>query len=43
MGTTISTLCHSCGFSNEFNFGGGKFSYKTHSKGSGFKQRNIRL
>jgi hypothetical protein len=29
MGTTIATLCQSCGFSNEFNFGGGRFGYRT--------------
>lgn len=29
MGTTISTLCKSCGFSNEFNFGGSRFGYRT--------------
>lgn len=32
MGSTISTLCHTCGFSNEFNFGGAKLGYKTHSQ-----------
>jgi hypothetical protein len=29
MSVKISTLCQSCGFSNEFNFGGSRFGYKT--------------
>jgi hypothetical protein len=29
MGNVIATKCKSCGFSNQFSFGGGKFSYKT--------------
>ena len=29
MGNIIATLCRNCGFKNEFNLGGGKFSYKT--------------
>lgn len=30
MGNIIETKCRSCGFSNSFNYGGGRYSYKTH-------------
>ena len=29
MGNIIASKCKSCGFSNEFNFGGGRFNYQT--------------
>ena len=29
MGYIIATNCKSCGFSNKFSFGGGRFSYET--------------
>ena len=29
MGNIIATKCKSCGFSNEFRYGGGRFSYQT--------------
>lgn len=29
MGNIIATKCKSCGFSNKFSYGGGRFSYKT--------------
>ena len=29
MGNIIASICKSCGFSNKFSFGGGRFSYET--------------
>lgn len=29
MGNIITSNCKSCGFSNKFSYGGGRFSYKT--------------
>ena len=29
MGNIIATKCKSCGFTNKFSFGGGRFSYQT--------------
>lgn len=29
MGNVIATKCKSCGFSNKFSYGGGRYSYKT--------------
>ena len=29
MGNIIAAKCKSCGFSNEFRYGGGRFSYQT--------------
>ena len=29
MGNIIESKCKSCGFSNEFRYGGGRFSYQT--------------
>lgn len=29
MGNIIAPKCKSCGFSNEFKYGGGRFSYQT--------------
>ena len=30
MGNIIAKKCKSCGFSNEFRYGGGRYSYLTH-------------
>ena len=29
MGNIVASKCKSCGFSNEFRYGGGRFSYET--------------
>lgn len=29
MGNIVASKCKSCGFSNQFRFGGGRFSYQT--------------
>ena len=30
MGNIVASKCKSCGFSNEFRYGGGRYSYLTH-------------
>ena len=41
MGNIIASKCKSCGFSNEFRFGGGRYSYLTHCPVPAINRENL--